>query len=287
LLKTFTGYRTFKVNAAIINELYKKKEIAIWDKRHTYYPNLYLILENESNEKHTALAKVSAECQSVSLVTEKNAFKIFPRNREQIFALDALLDPTVSVVALTGPAGTGKSILALAAALQQIEKKHYDKIILTRPMSEVGRYKLGSLPGDAAAKFEPYLLNYTTNLEQLVGGKHILESLSIHYKVETVPLQLIRGASFNRCLVLADEIQVCTPGEILTIGTRIGENSKLVLMGDLDQRDEKIAKDKTGVYKFINSPLAKQSAIVSTIELIKCERSETARLFAEVFKEEE
>ena len=283
--KTYTGYRTFTVNAELIDKLYKEKEIAIWDKRHTYYPNMYVTLVNEINEKQSALGKVGPEAQSIILVNSKSALGITARNKEQVFALDALLDPKIAVVALTGPAGTGKSILALAAALYQVENKYYDKVILTRPMSEVGRYKLGSLPGSAAEKFEPYLLNYTTNLEQLVGRRNVLDAVSTHYRFEIVPLQLIRGASFNKTLVIADEMQICTPLEILTIGTRIGENSKLVLMGDLNQRDERIAKEKTGIYEFINSQLSKQSPIVSVIDLIKCERSETARLFAEIFKE--
>jgi predicted ribonuclease YlaK len=105
------------------------------------------------------------------------------------------------------------------------------------------------------------------------------------YKFEIVPLQLLRGASFNKCLVIADEMQVCDHMEILTVGTRIGEGSKLVIMGDLNQRDENIAKEKTGIYKLFNDQVAKKSPLLAAIELQRCERSATAMLFSEIFEE--
>jgi phosphate starvation-inducible protein PhoH len=180
---------------------------------------------------------------------------------------------------------THNTMLALAMALKKVQDGTYQKVILTRPMSEVGKYKLGALPGDVSEKFSPYLLNYLTNLEQFAGNRHFVQDLLAQSKFEIVPLQLVRGASFNQCLVIADEMQVCNHMEILTIGSRIGEGSKIVLMGDLNQRDENIAKDKTGIYKMMNNQKVKESPLVAGIELQRCERSPTARLFAEVFEE--
>jgi PhoH-like ATPase len=280
----FTGWRQFSVDSSIINDVYSKDVVDIWDGRLGLYPNMYVELKDLANEKHTALAKVTADNQ-LRHVDTPEAWGVTPRNREQVFALDALMDESIPVVVLTGTAGTGKTLLTLAAALELVEQKCYKKVILTRPMSEVGKYKLGALPGDASEKFGPYLSNYMTNLEYFSGNKWGAQDLMDQSRFEIIPLQLLRGASFNECLVIADEMQVVGYNEMLTVGTRIGDSSKLVVMGDLNQRDENIAREKTGIYKFINDKTTKESPLVAAIELTVCERSATARLFATVFEE--
>jgi PhoH-like ATPase len=279
----YTGYRTCEVSSEIITKIHKDFKIPIFNKRYTFYPNMYL--ELRSSIKTTALGKVSLDGTQIEKISTRTVSGITPRNKEQTFALDALWRDNIPVVALTGSSGTGKTLLALAIALQKMQNKSYRKVILTRPMSEVGRYKLGALPGDEKDKFSPYLLNYMTNLEQFIDNRRLVGDLIAQNRFEIVPIQLFRGASFNNCLVIADEVQVLNCMEILTIGTRIGENSKLVIMGDLNQRDERIAKDKTGIYKLMNDKQIKESPLVSAIELQQCERSETARLFAKVFEE--
>jgi PhoH-like ATPase len=246
---------------------------------------MYVELKSLESNKHTALGKVDASGFYIKRVSDRKVSNISPRNREQVFAIDALMDNSIPIVVLTGTAGTGKSFLTLAAAMEMIEHKMFQKVILTRPMSEVGKYKLGALPGAAEEKFSPYLLNYMTNLEQFVQNKHFVTDLIDQHKFEIVPLQLFRGASFNDCLVICDEMQVCNFQEILTVGTRIGHNSKIVLMGDLNQRDEKIAKEKTGLHKLMIDKQIRESSLVATIQLLRCERSETAKLFASVFEE--
>ena len=281
----YTGFKTFEVEEKIINDLYKNAKVEIWDKRHVFYPNMYVELKSTSNPKQTALGKVSKDAEFIERIQSGSAGGIQPRNREQVFALDALMDDSIGVVVLTGTAGTGKTMLTLAAALQKLDEQVYNRVVLTRPMSQVTKYQLGALPGDVHEKFGPYLLNYMTNLEQFAGGKNAADYLMDQGKIEAIPLQLIRGASFNNCLVIADEVQICNHHEMLTIGSRIGEGSKLVIMGDLNQRDEKIAKDKTGIYKMMNDIRMKESPLVSMVELQKCERSAVARLFATVFEE--
>lgn len=278
------GFRQFEVQPELIEDIYEDGRIMAWDKRVAFYPNMYLELKDQTNPKHTALCKISAN-NTVEHIQSQIASGIKPRNREQVFALDALMDDKISVVVLTGTAGTGKTLLTLAMAMEKIQQKRYRKVILTRPMSEVGKYRLGALPGDVTDKFSPYLLNYMTNLEQFVGNKHFVTDLLDQNKFEIVPLQLVRGASFNKCLIIADEMQVCNHMEILTVGTRVGEDSKIVIMGDLNQRDENIARDKTGIYKLMNDKKIKESPLAATIELQRCERSATAKLFAEVFEE--
>jgi PhoH-like ATPase len=280
----YVGFRTHEVDDNLINEIYKEGKVDVPDKRYSWYPNLYIELRSLTAPKHTALGRVDRTGSFIERIQEHSASDLKPRNREQVFALNALMDDRISVVVLTGPAGTGKTILTLAVALDKIQGKQYDRIIITKPMSQVGKWSLGALPGGIEEKFNPYLMNYMTNLEQFVGRKSA-EHLIDQCKIEAVPLQLFRGASFNNCLVIADEVQVCDYMTTLTIGTRIGENSKLIMMGDLNQRDENIAKEKTGIYKLMNDKKVKESPLVAAIELQKCERSETARLFSEVFEE--
>jgi len=282
LSNIFSGFRELEAPEAFINDLYSGQKLEIWDKRISIYPNLYLELKSSVNPKHTTLAKVKGS--RIQKLNAENSWGLKPRNREQVFALDALLDDDITIVCLTGRAGTGKTILSLAAMLQKIQDKKFVKAILTRPMSEVGRYKLGTLPGDVTDKFSPFLLNFVTNLENFAGRMNVRDLIEQN-GIEIVPLQLVRGASFRNTFLIADEMQVCDFMETLTIGSRIGEGSKIVLMGDLNQRDEKIPKEKTGLYKFFNNAKARDSELVCCIELQKCERSPTAKLFADVFED--
>ena len=278
----FTGYRSLEVTGDVIDSLYSSKVIEQWDRRLGLYPNLYLELKDVSAEKHTALARVLSDGR-IKLLSTPAASGIKPKNREQVFALDALLDESITVVVLTGRAGTGKTLCSLAAGLEKVNSGRYEKMVLTKPMSEVGKYKLGALPGDVGEKFGPYLSNYTTNLEHF-SGRNRVEDLMEQSNIDVMPIQLMRGASFGAAFVIADEMQVCNHMELLTVGTRIGEKSKLVLMGDLQQRDDSIAREKTGLHHLVNSEIARKSPLVAMIELVECERSPTARFFSDVFE---
>lgn len=181
---------------------------------------------------------------------------------------------------------THNTLLSLGAAVQGIETKLFKRLILSRIMTQVGQQELGILPGELNDKFRPYLLNYMCNLELIIGAhKDNMDDLADRYNAEFMPFQLIRGASFHNSFVLIDEAQTLGHHEMLTLGTRIGMGSKLVVLGDLKQRDTKIAKDKTGIFKFVNSDLAKESPLVASIELLKSERSAVATLFADIFEE--
>jgi len=283
----YTGVRVHQVSKEIIDTIYQHGEIEIWDNRYNWYQNLYVVLKDETGSSASALGRVKGT-KIVLLEKNLSAGGLNPRNKEQRMSMDALLDDSIQVVVMTGRAGTGKTIMTLAAAIDRMEKKAYDKIILTKPMSQVTRYDLGALPGDVKDKFGPYLDNYLGNLEFMLGGegsgKQKVQAAIEQYHIEFVPLQLIRGCSWHNAFIIADEVQTLDYHEMTTLGTRIAEGSKLVIMGDLAQRDEKITKEKTGIYKFINSEQAKNSPFVASIELIKCERSAVAELFAEVFE---
>lgn len=288
-MNEYTGVCVVSVCAELISEIYKEKSISTtFDQRIIFSQNEYIILKDqvpkEQGGNASALTKVCGDRLYLLSKFDKPISGVKPKNKEQQFAFNALLDTQIPVVALTGSAGTGKTLLTLAAALHQVDKGEYEKIILTKPMSWVGKHSLGALPGDVNEKFNPYLENYMCNIEHLLSGsKRSIPDMIQQYNFEFVPLQLIRGASWHNAFVIADEVQTLDYHEMVTLGTRLGEGSKLVIMADLGQRDEKITREKTGIHKFVNSKLARNSSLVSSIELIKCERSPVAELFANIF----
>lgn len=273
------------------------------------YANSFIVLKGGGK---SALTRVEPDGNTFKLIRtdQISASGIRPKNKEQAMLLSTLLDDRVLVQIITGKAGTGKTLLALATAMQKIDEGVYDKIILTRPMSQVGKYELGILPGNVEEKFAPFLINYASNFEQIVDPKsiqkaerqktkgvgeqpqdpHGLSGLMRHlmhfYKIEIIPFQLIRGASLKNAYVILDECQVLNRQDMLTMGTRIASGSKLVIMGDLAQRDEKIERKDTGLYKTTTDERMLTSGIVSYIELRKVERGPVAELFGRVFEGE-
>lgn len=287
------------VEKSLIDEVYKTGELDIdqIDKRYNLYSNQnqYVVLKDETTNEAgdvliagsaSVLTRVQGDILCKLDVSGDTAVSgIRAKNKEQLMALDALLDDDINVVSLTGIAGTGKTLLTIAAALHKVETDVYNKIILTRPMTQVGKHDLGILPGEINDKFGPYLKNYMCNFEHLVKGRKTIDDMIQFYNMEFVPLQLIRGASWPNAFIIADEVQTLDHHEMLTLGTRVGENSKLVIMGDLNQRDERIAKDKTGLHHWINNPMSKASKLTASINLIKSERSEICKLFSDVFED--
>ena len=281
---SYTGVKVIEARSELVAKLWENQKIPLedLDKRYRFSQNEYVVIHCEGDEPTLAIARGD----QIELFADEGwlrAAGIKARNREQNMTLHALMDPKIPIVTLTGKAGTGKTLLALAAAVQAMEERQYERIILSRPMSNVGKYSLGTLPGDVEEKFNPYLENFMCNLELLVGRRGRVGDLIERMGIEFIPLQLIRGASWSNSYVIADEVQILPDDDMVALGTRLGENSKLVLMGDMKQKDEKIAREKTGLYRFINHKLAKESPLVASIKLQKCERGEITRLFAEVF----
>jgi PhoH-like ATPase len=213
-------------------------------------------------------------------------YGIKPRNAEQTFSIDVLSDPEIKLVALTGKAGTGKTLLALAAALEQ--HKQFEQILLARPIVALSNRDLGFLPGDAMEKINPYMQPLYDNLGVI---KHIFNPRSTEYqKIEELqkedrlvitPLAYIRGRSLSNVYFIIDEAQNLTPHEIKTIITRAGEGTKMIFTGDLQQIDSPYLDIKSNGLAYLTERMKGQE-IFAHINLLKGERSFLAELASDL-----
>ena len=200
---------------------------------------LYKIKKNGD----TICARYDADVDKIVLVKAHDVYGIKPRNQEQKFAIDACLNPNIQLVSMTGGAGTGKTLIALASALEQADK--FDQIILTRPTIVLGNQDIGFLPGDQKTKMSPFVQplmdNYNVIRSQFrPGSKEAarLDALINDEKLVISPLAYIRGRSLGRVYFICDEAQNLTPNEIKTIITRAGDGTKMVFTGDIFQIDQ-------------------------------------------------
>ena len=191
----------------------------------------------------TVCARYDAREEMIVLVRTQQAYGIKPRNDEQKFAMDACLNPHIPLVSLTGGAGTGKTLIALASALEQEDQ--YDQILLTRPTVVLGGQDIGFLPGDQKSKMSPYVQPLMDNLEVIrhcfkPGSRQAqrLDSLIKEERLLILPLAYIRGRSLGKVFFIVDEAQNLTPHEMKTIITRAGEGTKMVFTGDVFQIDQ-------------------------------------------------
>ena len=206
-------------------------------------PNqLYKFRWEAKSDEGLVCARYDARRKQVVLVKNRQAYGIRPRNEEQRFALDACLNPDIQLVSLTGGAGTGKTLLALAAALEQ--EKDFDQIILTRPTIVLGNQDIGFLPGDQKTKMSPFIQPMLDNINVIKAqfrpsskeALHI-EALLKEEKLLISPLAYIRGRSLGKVFFIVDEAQNLTPHEVKTIITRAGEGTKMIFTGDIFQID--------------------------------------------------
>lgn len=203
-------------------------------------PNQLYKIRNEGN---VLCARYDANSGRVVLVKTKSAYGIRPRNDEQKFAIDACMNPEIQLVSMTGGAGTGKTLIALAAAIEQA--RDFDQIILTRPTVVLGNQEIGFLPGDQKTKMSPFIQPLMDNLNVIRGQFRSTskEAMKIDEMLKTEkllisPLAYIRGRSLGKVFLICDEAQNLTPNEIKTIITRAGEGTKMVFTGDIFQIDQ-------------------------------------------------
>lgn len=280
-IKTYTD-----VNSALISRLYKDVNgipVEEFEFGEEIMPNQYFILKSD---KTSALAHYNPFERIVSRVEKEKAAGIIPRNAEQTFALDALLRPEIKLVSLTGKAGTGKTLLALAAALQQ--RKNYEQIYLARPIIALADKDLGYLPGSAKEKVGPYMQPLFDNLNFIKNryGKNSknyarIDEMLEDEKLIITPLPYIRGRSLSNVFFIVDEAQNLTPHEIKTIITRAGESTKLVFTGDIEQIDSPYLDDKSNGLTYMSDRMKGQD-IFAHINLIKGERSYLADLASDL-----
>lgn len=243
------------------------------------HANQYYILRNNMGQ---ALARYDAHKRRLVPVTSQKAYGISPRNSEQIFALDALMNPHISLVSLTGMAGTGKTLLALAAALAQEED--FDQILLSRPVIPLQNQEMGFLPGDVKEKLAPYMLPLMDNLNVIKGNMKTnsreyvrIEEMLRTEKLLISPLAYIRGRSLSKVFFIIDESQNLTPHEVKTIITRAGEGSKLVFTGDIMQIDQPyLDRHSNGLTTFTDKMIGQD--LFAHVQLVKGERSRLAEV---------
>ena len=242
-------------------------------------PNKYYILRNTNR---SVLAHLDQDKELIVKVDKTNIYGITPRNAEQTFAVDALTNPAIRLVSMTGKAGTGKTLLALASALAV--KKHYRQIFIARPIVPLSNKDIGYLPGDVDSKLAPYMQPLWDNLK--VIQDQFPENDKQHTAIDTMikdeklviePLSYIRGRSLQRIFFIVDEAQNLTPHEIKTIITRAGEGAKVVFTGDIYQIDHPYLDGQSNGLSYLIDRFKGQK-LYAHINLEKGERSELAEL---------
>jgi PhoH-like ATPase len=277
----YSGITTIEdLDASVIRKMYvagsTKKLSSLGENRAN---NHFYILKNCSS---SALGYFSESKKKIERVDKGYAYGVKPRNAEQAFALHAIQNPDINLVTICGVAGTGKTLLALAGALEQ--RGQYDQIILARPIVALSNRDLGFLPGNAEEKVNPYMqplwdnLNYIKNQFGVNERKHrAIEEMRENGKIQICPLAYIRGRSLSNVIFIVDEAQNLTPHEIKTIITRAGENTKIILTGDVRQIDTPYLDEHSNGLTYVIDRL-KGKDLYCHITLEKGERSDLANL---------
>ena len=284
----YSGLAIHLVDDQVIDRFYDDEDIYIEEEEvdGEWHPNQYVLMVSNANEKKTCLGRFYTHFQPIKKIVHSKIpdWKISSRNKEQAFAIDLLMDPSVKVVSLVGRAGSGKTLCAIAAGLQQtigLRENPYDRMIVSRPVQPLGK-DIGFLPGTMEEKMLPWLMPIQDNLQFLVGGnRNTLQMYMDQGKIEIEALTYIRGRSIANAFIIIDEAQNLTAHEIKTIMTRVGEGTKIVLTGDIEQIDNVYVNETSNglahaVEKFKEFPIA------GHVTFTKGERSEVATLASKV-----
>jgi len=268
----------------VIDSLYSSGGIAKADfPLHDIPSNQYFVLRNGNK---SVLAHYNPFKEMIVRVEKQACFGIEPRNAEQTFSLDALTNPDIKLVSLTGKAGTGKTLLALAAALQQ--NKSFKQILLARPIVPLSNRDLGFLPGDVNEKIGPYMQPLFDNLT-VIKGSHgakskenvMIEEMQRDNMLIITPLAYIRGRSLSDVYFIVDEAQNLTPHEVKTIITRAGDGTKIIFTGDIEQIDSPYLDKTSNGLAYLTEKMKGQD-IFAHVNLVKGERSYLAELASDL-----
>ncbi|MGE5610576.1 MAG: PhoH family protein [Bacillota bacterium] len=293
--RLYTGWREMPVPGSTIDALFREKQYKL--DLPDLVANEYVLLKDETDPSHSALTRYHADTGMITPVRPRRSptFGIMPRNLQQTMALDLLLDDSVKLVSLIGSAGTGKTLLALAAGMTKVlNEQTYQKLLCGRPIMPLGR-DIGYLPGDKDEKLTAWMQPIFDNMSYLLSNRLASEGGSAHAALSTVeqrikqlidsgqvvlePLTYIRGRSIPHQFMIVDESQNLTPHEVKTIASRVGDGTKLVLTGDASQIDNPYLDSSSNGLSYLVERL-KGKPIVGHVTLAKSERSELASLIA-------
>jgi PhoH-like ATPase len=285
----WSGVAELDVGAEEVNDFYATGTLPVPAGVEPPPPNAFVVLRDRTNPQHSAVGKYSAAKQTfVQLIKtpKEGVWGIRPRNKEQSFALDLLLNDEIRLVTMIGKAGTGKTLLAIAAGLQKtMEDGVYQKLLVSRPIFPLGR-DIGYLPGSVEEKLNPWMQPIFDNVEYLMNlsrsekkagrGYHELLDLGI---LEIEPLTYIRGRSIPNQFIIVDEAQNLTPHEVKTIITRVGDGTKIILTGDPYQIDNPyVDQTNNGLVHVVNR--FQTERLAGHVTMSKGERSPLAELAA-------
>jgi PhoH-like ATPase len=312
--RLYTGFLTAEVEGALIDELYRDRLIETSRLKnaliedlgdgtqyaHELLANQFVVLKDKSDETHTGLGRRLGDTEHVIPVTgpRKPVFGIMARNVQQTMAMDILLDEDIKLITLLGSAGTGKTLLALAAGMTKVfAEERYDKLLVARPIMPLGR-DIGYLPGDKDEKLTAWMQPIFDNLTYLLStrggatagdqrGGHAdsnsaeqrVQKLMADGKLVLEPLTYIRGRSIPHQFMIVDEAQNLTPHEVKTIASRVGEGTKLILTGDIGQIDNPYLDSSSNGLAYAIEKM-KGVRLFAHVTLAKSERSELASLAA-------
>lgn len=282
----YLGYKEIELDPAQIDGFYKDRGLDLGEGS-KLMANQYLIMKDRANPNHSAIGRYDGKLKRVVplISPSESIWGIHPRNMEQSFALDALLNDELLFVSLVGKAGTGKTLLALAAGLHKtLDEGHFQRLLVSRPIFPMGR-DIGYLPGDVEQKLNPWMQPIFDNVEFLLGADKKAagraQELINQGMLNIEPLTYIRGRSIPNQYLIVDESQNLTPHEIKTIVTRAGQGTKVVLTGDAHQIDNPyIDASNSGLTYSVER--FKGQRISAHVSLTKGERSELAELAANI-----
>lgn len=279
----YSGHSEIKVSDADIDKFYSGGDLMFAAKEHGLLPNQFIKMISDSGQ--SAMCRYLNDHTPVNkLYMPKNIWGLKANNLEQNYAIDLLFDKNVDIVSLTGQAGTGKTLIAVASGLEQVMNRTsssgYDKLIITRPVQPLGK-DIGFLPGTMEEKMMPWIAPLRDNLEYLYGDRMALDQQLETGVIEIEAMTYIRGRSIANCYIIVDEAQNLTSHELKTIITRVGHNTKLVLTGDVQQIDNSYVDSVSNgltyaIEKFKNYDIA------GHVTLSKGERSRLATIAAEI-----
>jgi len=297
----YTGFSSLLIDDQLIDRFYNGESIYITQKeayqqKIKLHTNQFLMLVSSSNEKKSALARWTDEKSPIKKVKEtENLWGITAKNKEQAFAVNLLMDPEIPVVTLIGKAGSGKTLCAIAAGLQQImsspssktsnskedKSKPYTRLIVSRPVQPLGK-DIGFLPGTLEEKMTPWLSPIEDNLKFLFNNDHVMLSQYMDKGIiEIEALTYIRGRSIQNAFIIIDECQNLTRHEMKTILTRVGNDSKIILTGDIEQIDNvNVDETSNGLTHVIEK--FKDFELSGHVTLLKGERSKVATFASQV-----